>query len=149
MRLPFSTQALRHHSVLAWLHVPSNTTMPSMSRSAASWFGSASPFLSSTAISRPGGSDDASAEPRCRIAQRRGSAGRPSAFSRLAHDRPTLKVAFLKCRAAWRAQGLVLLLRVLKDQERDLVCDRLDAFAHTKRRWLAAMRARRCFVGGF
>src|SRR5450759_670649 len=51
-RWHFSIHALRHHSALAWLQVPSSSTMPSMSFRMARWLSSISPLRPMATISR-------------------------------------------------------------------------------------------------
>lgn len=57
------------------------------------------------------------------------------------------RIREMQCCQPRRAERPVLLLRVLQDQELDLVLDRLDGFADAERQRLAAMRAVRNFLG--
>ncbi|KPL53663.1 hypothetical protein ABB55_16780 [Prosthecomicrobium hirschii] len=98
---------MRHHSVLAWLQLPSKATTPSMPLSAAAWSATGLPSLSTTARSRPGGKASVSTEPRCITAQRFTSTSRPTALDRLGQDSPTLKMPPTKCRTASRAEPSV------------------------------------------
>src|SRR4051812_35385442 len=103
-RWHFSIHALRHHSALAWLQVPSSSTMPSMSERMARWCGSTSPLRLIATISASVSRSATLAEPRYSTAQREGSSTfRPSALDRLGQDRPILTTASLKCMAVSRA----------------------------------------------
>src|SRR6185295_14432103 len=103
-RWHFSIHALRHHSALAWLQVPSSSTIPSMSDRIARWCGSTSPLRLIATISASVSRSATLAEPRYSTAQREGSSTlRPSALERLGQDRPILTTASLKCIAVSRA----------------------------------------------
>src|SRR6185295_5359065 len=103
-RWHFSIHAFRHHSALAWLQVPSSSTMPSMSERMARWCGSTSPLRLIATISASVSRSATLAEPRYSTAQREGSSTfRPSALDRLGQDRPILTTASLKCIAVSRA----------------------------------------------
>src|SRR5215216_668268 len=103
-RWHFSIHALRHHSALAWLQVPSSSTMPSISERMARWCGSTSPLRLIATISASVSRSATLAEPRYSTAQREGSSTfRPSALERLGQDRPILTTASLKCIAVSRA----------------------------------------------
>ena len=85
------------------------------------------------------------------MAQRCGSAGRPRIFARLGHDSPIFSIGVLEMqhREPCGAERAVLLLRMLKDQQRNPVVDGGNAVAHAQRLRLATARAFvRCGVDG-
>ncbi len=139
-RWHFSIQALRHHSALAWLQVPSSSTMPSMSLRMPRW------LSSSLALAVDGDDIAVGLElgdlRRAEIEHRpaRGIVDRPA--QRLGKARP--RQADLQHRILEMQRGQprgaerpVLLLRMLQDQQRDLVFDRRDAVADAQRQRLA------------
>ena len=140
-RWHFSIQALRHHSALAWLQVPSSSTTPSISPRMARWLSSTSPLrliaTISPSVSRSADLGRAEIE----HGPARGIVDRPP--QRLGQARPGQPdlhaSAFSKCmRGQPRgAERPVLLLRMLQDQQRDPVLDRRDAVADAQRHRLA------------
>ena len=93
-RCSFSSHGLRHHSVLAWLQVPSSSTIPSSPRRSARRVDSGSPRRSSSAELATFGRS-ASAAPSRDTAPPSGAArpARRSARARFGHDSPTASFA--------------------------------------------------------
>ena len=120
-RRHFSIQALRHHSALAWLQLPSSRITPSMLRRIARWFGSTSPLRPTATMSASGASSRAfsGAEIKDRPALR--IDGSPEYLREARPRQADLQRRALEMQRgqARGAEHAVLLLRMLQDQEFD------------------------------
>ncbi len=141
MRRHFSIHAFRHHSALAWLHVPSSRITPSMSLSDRTL----TVFESALAIDRDHlgvrfeVGNLRGAEVKDRPALRIDSAAEDLGETGPGQSNLERRVLQMQRRQPGRSERPVLLLRMLEDQKLDAVIDRRDVGADAQRLGLAAV----------